>query len=147
MFIGNRTKIQIGELSFIFLLPRMDVEETPQNDDFAYISAPQQLEKKRSLHEEKRKRPSIQLSPPKEDYWAEPSSPDDITLYASEDIKPPYSYASLIAQAINSTKNKRMTLNGIYTHITTNYPYYQMASNGWQVSTDWCLHFTRNFFA
>jgi hypothetical protein len=123
----------------------MDVEETPQNDDFGYISAPQQLEKKHSVHEEKRKRPSIQLSPPKEDYWAEPSSPDDTTLYASEDIKPPYSYASLIAQAINSSKNKRMTLNGIYTHITTNYPYYQLTSNGWQVRTDWRLH-CRNFF-
>ncbi|OAD09033.1 fork head transcription factor, partial [Mucor lusitanicus CBS 277.49] len=48
--------------------------------------------------------------------------------------KPPYSYASLIAQAISSDKNKKMTLHGIYTFITTNYPYYQMASNGWQNS-------------
>ncbi|OAC98948.1 fork head transcription factor, partial [Mucor lusitanicus CBS 277.49] len=54
--------------------------------------------------------------------------------YNNKDIKPPYSYASLIAQAINSSSDKRMTLNGIYNYITTNYPYYQMAQNGWQNS-------------
>ncbi|KAF1803126.1 fork head domain-containing protein [Mucor lusitanicus] len=133
--LENKTKIQIGDLSFVFLLPRMDVEEAPQNESAGYISAPQQLEKKRPLHQAKRKRPSIQLSPPKEDCWAKSMSPaDDITLYASKDSKPPYSYASLIAQAISSDKNKKMTLHGIYTFITTNYPYYQMASNGWQNS-------------
>lgn len=131
----NRTKIQIGDLSFVFLLPRMDVEEAPQDESSGYISAPQQLEKKRQLREVKKKRPSIQLSPPKEDYPTESMSPDDITSNASKDSKPPYSYASLIAQAINSNKNRRITLHGIYTYITTNYPYYQMTSNGWQVSS------------
>ncbi|KAL9539155.1 hypothetical protein MBANPS3_010434 [Mucor bainieri] len=133
--LENKTKIQIGDLSFVFLLPRMDVEEAPQNESSGYISAPQQLEKKRLLHEVKRKRPSIQLSPPKEDCFAKSMSPsDDTTLYTSKDSKPPYSYASLIAQAINSDKNKKMTLHGIYTFITTNYPYYKMTSNGWQNS-------------
>ncbi|CEP15122.1 hypothetical protein [Parasitella parasitica] len=134
--LENKTKIQIGELSFVFLLPRMDAEEAApvHHDSSGYISAPQQLEKKRTLHQDKRKRPSIQLSPAKEDAWVDMASPDDITLHASPDIKPPFSYASLIAQAINSTANKRMTLNGIYTFITTRYPYYQMASNGWQNS-------------
>jgi len=130
----SRTKIQIGDLSFVFLLPRIDVEEAPQNESSGYISAPQQLEKKRLLHQVKRKRPSIQLSSPKEDCWANSMSPaDDITQYVSKDSKPPYSYASLIAQAISSDKNKKMTLHGIYTFIATHYPYYQMASNGWQV--------------
>ena len=66
------------------------------------------------------------------DDWVE-SSPEDPSLCESKDIKPPYSYASLIALAINSSRNKRMTLNAIYTFITTNFSYYQMASNGWQV--------------
>ncbi|RKP38810.1 fork head domain DNA binding protein, partial [Dimargaris cristalligena] len=48
--------------------------------------------------------------------------------------KPHYSYASLIAQAINSTEAKKITLNGIYTYIASTYPYYQMAKNGWQNS-------------
>ncbi|GAN09161.1 hypothetical protein MAM1_0247c08683 [Mucor ambiguus] len=131
--LENKTKIQIGDLSFVFLLPRMDVEEAPQNESSGYISAPQQLIKKRLLHQVKRKRPSIQLSPPKEDCWTM-SPADDMALYALKDCKPPYSYASLIAQAITSDKNKKMTLHGIYTFITTNYPYYQMTSNGWQNS-------------
>ncbi|KAJ2499322.1 hypothetical protein GGH96_003616 [Coemansia sp. RSA 1972] len=48
--------------------------------------------------------------------------------------KPTYSYASLIAQAINSTSNAKITLNGIYTYIMTHYPYYKHAQNGWQNS-------------
>ncbi|KAJ2061555.1 hypothetical protein GGH13_006600 [Coemansia sp. S155-1] len=48
--------------------------------------------------------------------------------------KPVYSYASLIAQAINQTRDKKVTLNGIYTYITANYPYYRHTQNGWQNS-------------
>ncbi|KAJ2602060.1 hypothetical protein EV177_006871 [Coemansia sp. RSA 1804] len=48
--------------------------------------------------------------------------------------KPTYSYASLIAQAINVTSDKKVTLNGIYTYIMDNYPYYKHAQNGWQNS-------------
>ncbi|KAJ2696813.1 hypothetical protein H4218_004352 [Coemansia sp. IMI 209128] len=52
-----------------------------------------------------------------------------------EDLaKPVYSYASLIAQAINQTREKKVTLNGIYTYITANYPYYRHTQNGWQNS-------------
>ncbi|KAJ2535889.1 hypothetical protein EV175_006861, partial [Coemansia sp. RSA 1933] len=48
--------------------------------------------------------------------------------------KPTYSYASLIAQAINDTSDKKVTLSGIYSYIMANYPYYKHAQNGWQNS-------------
>lgn len=48
--------------------------------------------------------------------------------------KPNYSYASLIAQAILSSAEKKMTLNNIYNWIVNHYPYYRNQSNGWQNS-------------
>lgn len=51
-----------------------------------------------------------------------------------DDSKPPYSYAQLIVQAITMATDKQLTLNGIYNHITKNYPYYRTADKGWQVS-------------
>jgi hypothetical protein len=48
--------------------------------------------------------------------------------------RPPYSYASLIAQAINSTSNSLMKLNEIYNWIMETYPYYKYQGSGWQVS-------------
>ena len=71
-----------------------------------------------------------------------PPSPIDLTArldpleaqsYRVQDAKPPYSYAALITFAINSTANRRMTLNGIYTWISSNFPYYRDAGTGWKV--------------
>ena len=50
-----------------------------------------------------------------------------------DETKPPYSYAQLIVQAITSSLDKQLTLSGIYTYITKNYPYYRTADKGWQV--------------
>lgn len=47
--------------------------------------------------------------------------------------KPPYPYTALIAEAILSTEDKRMTLNNIYNFLLENYPYYRKASVAWQV--------------
>lgn len=53
---------------------------------------------------------------------------------SKDDGKPPFSYAQLIVQAILSALDKQLTLSGIYTHITKNYPYYRSADKGWQVN-------------
>lgn len=45
-----------------------------------------------------------------------------------DESKPPYSYAQLIVQAVASAPDKQLTLSGIYSYITKNYPYYRWDS-------------------
>ena len=62
---------------------------------------------------------------------------NDQVDYASDafkDVKPPMSYATLIAQAILSTQEGKLSLSGIYDWIQGNFAYYRHNDGGWQVS-------------
>lgn len=58
--------------------------------------------------------------------WWTPSFPNE---------KPPYSYSTLIAYAILSSKDGRLTLNDIYLWISKTYAYFEAGKGGWQVYT------------
>ncbi|XP_063281825.1 forkhead box protein I1c-like [Pelobates fuscus] len=61
----------------------------------------------------------------------------DMTWFSQEDMlkmRPPYSYASLIALAIQSNPKKKLTLSQIYDYVLDNYPYYKKDKAGWQNS-------------
>uniref|UniRef100_A0A182PKR9 Fork-head domain-containing protein n=1 Tax=Anopheles epiroticus TaxID=199890 RepID=A0A182PKR9_9DIPT len=52
-----------------------------------------------------------------------------------ECVKPPYSYAQLIIQAITSSPEQQLTLLDIYAFLEENYPYFQHISHqGWKNS-------------
>ncbi|KAL6944423.1 hypothetical protein ACO0RG_001160 [Hanseniaspora osmophila] len=58
----------------------------------------------------------------------------DLSKPENKNVKPPYSYATLITQAILSTEEGEMSLANIYAHISSNFSYYQTGTSGWQNS-------------
>jgi len=49
-------------------------------------------------------------------------------------VRPPYSYSALIAMAIQNSKEKKLTLSGIYMYVAENFPFYKRSRAGWQNS-------------
>ncbi|OCT69946.1 hypothetical protein XELAEV_18036872mg [Xenopus laevis] len=49
-------------------------------------------------------------------------------------VRPPYSYSSLIAMAIQNTPDKKLTLSQIYNYVAENFPFYKKSKAGWQNS-------------
>ncbi|KAG7469307.1 hypothetical protein MATL_G00127610 [Megalops atlanticus] len=48
--------------------------------------------------------------------------------------KPPHSYATLIAMAIEAAPERKLSLNDIYTWISEQFPYYSRVGRGWKNS-------------
>lgn len=58
-----------------------------------------------------------------------------VTPASNSKAKPMHSYATLIAMAISSAPERKMSLNDIYTWISDTFPYYSRAGRGWKVKT------------
>lgn len=58
----------------------------------------------------------------------------DYSHDSAKDLKPPYSYATMIAQAIFSSEEEKLTLNSIYQWIMEKYAFYRHSQSGWQNS-------------
>lgn len=58
----------------------------------------------------------------------------DLSKEEAKDIKPPYSYATMITQAILSNPDGVMSLSDIYNWISDHYAYYKYSKTGWQNS-------------
>jgi forkhead protein FKH len=58
----------------------------------------------------------------------------DYSRDSAKDLKPPFSYAVMIAQAIFSSHDEKMTLANIYSFIADKYAFYRHSNSGWQVS-------------
>lgn len=62
--------------------------------------------------------------------WFSMTTPDDVLRL----VRPPYSYSALIAMAIQSAPEQRLTLSQIYQYVSNNFPFYSCSKSGWQNS-------------
>jgi len=56
-------------------------------------------------------------------------------LYRTQDIRPPFTYASLIRQSIVESPDHQLTLNEIYKWFENNFSYFRKNAQTWKVST------------
>ncbi|QPH16942.1 hypothetical protein C2857_001684 [Epichloe festucae Fl1] len=70
----------------------------------------------------------------------------DLSLDDNQHIKPQYSYAQMITQAVLNAPDGKLNLNGIYTFIMSSYSYYRhQHAAGWQNSIRHNLSLNKSF--
>ncbi|EQK97967.1 hypothetical protein G6O67_000003 [Ophiocordyceps sinensis] len=70
----------------------------------------------------------------------------DLSLDDNQHIKPQYSYAQMITQAVTNAPEEKLNLNGIYTFIMNSYSYYRhQHAAGWQNSIRHNLSLNKSF--
>jgi hypothetical protein len=118
VILHNGSEILIGDSFFIFLLPTTNTGALQQHQQIQHTEQP--VTNSMAYDDGATGAPIFQ----------QPTLQQNKQLYE----KPALSYATMIAQALSSQPNKRLTLQGIYQWIMDNYPYYQNAEVGWRSS-------------
>ncbi|EMR10534.1 hypothetical protein PNEG_01242 [Pneumocystis murina B123] len=164
--LSNGNILEIGGVQMMFVLPdsvpKISINALNYNRDDIIYDEYNQVQKKshnikktsfssgyKKSHNESCRNNSLSMlcfSTSSTDYKNNDITPErDLSLDSSKDIKPPYSYATMIAQAIMSTEEEKLTLSGIYSWISSNYAYYRFSKSGWQNSIRHNLSLNRAF--
>jgi hypothetical protein len=124
--LSSRSIIVVEDVEFYFLLP-LD-SNGPEKSEAPRLQSRRRVRMRNSSSDSTTtKRRSI-------------SSSQDVSAVSDSEVppgdlsKPPLSYACLIAEAINSTTDARLTLSGIYKFLSDKYPYFRYTKSGWQNS-------------
>ena len=56
-------------------------------------------------------------------------------FYSCKDVRPPFTYAALIRQAINESPGRQLTLNEIYNWFQANFAFFRRNAATWKVLT------------
>ncbi|CEG74149.1 Putative Fork head protein [Rhizopus microsporus] len=149
MSMNEKSQYKISQFSIIRELPGKDQEPRIPSQPLTHNN------KKQKSSELRFKIEPIGVQPEDDDDLetcpsrTRPSWPRQINPWwkpADRHEKPPYSYATLIAHAILSSKDGRLTLSDIYKWISEAYPYYQRGVKGWQNSIRHNLSLNKKWF-
>ncbi|KAI9136500.1 fork head domain-containing protein [Paraphysoderma sedebokerense] len=169
--LNSGDMIEIGGIQFVFILPDTgdSASKSPVSRSFKQVihqetpkkkskSRPRTLSRLSATHSQNNNKPKRLTA---DDIVAEnlPDEPEigipnfdpkkhDPIDYSDDhykNVKPPFSYATLIAQAINSQPLRCATLQEIYHFIESNYSYYKHCEHNWQNSIRHNLSLNRSF--
>lgn len=122
----------MGGVEFYFLLPH-DADSMDISDPTSASTS--DLERRASETEQLAVRKNARAGKK-----SEPASSPSKNVTVHELTKPAQSYACLIAEAIENSDDKRLTLSGIYKYLIDTYPYFKYTKSGWQVRTRTAPH-------
>ncbi|KAK9479632.1 fork head domain-containing protein [Lipomyces japonicus] len=131
--INSGNILDIGGVQMMFVLPDQVPELENNNEtDGEYEEQIHAVQNQSSAYSK-----GLSVSGKSQVRWV--SSPNaqyyhDLSLDEAKDIKPPYSYATMISQAILSSEEEKLTLSAIYSWISDHYSFYRHAKSGWQNS-------------
>lgn len=144
--LKNKTKIQIGQIPFQFVLPDHEgniSKELASKSKNSTANASQPPKKKNKTEKEvkevKEKKAPKPPKPPKKVYTLQEIPPEYRT-------KPTCSYSNLITSCLRKfSTEKGMSLSEIYSGIRELFPYYKYCPDGWQSSVRHNLSLNKSF--